>query len=772
MGRRRGAGTLILIFQLLAGSTRASAEGVELWPQWRGPNRDAVSAEKGLLSSWSNGAPQLMWQSSGLGEGYSSVVISDGRLFTTGQRNNDVFAIALDATSGRKLWETQIGHTNRTPCSTPTVDRELVYALDPDGRLVCLKAVSGEIVWRKRFLDDFDGRMQSGRGYGESPLIDGEKLICTPGGKEAMLVALDKYSGVLIWAASIPEIGPQGRDGAGFSSVVISQAAGVRQYVQLVGRGLIGVDSEKGRFLWGYNRVANGTANIPTPIVRDDLVFSANGYSAGSVLLQLIPNGKGGVNAREVYYLSGASFQNHHGGVVLIDDFVYGGHGNNNGLPTCLDLKTGELRWKRRGPGVGSAAVVYADGHLYFRYQNGLVALIEVNPENYRLKGTFNTPGSGGDSWAHPVVAGGKLYLREKDSLLAYDIRKQEMVSKSLVTQTLSSPSGPAVTGLKRLGVRVGETEVRLGSLLDYHRRLHQPIRPKGGQDRLSVSINNSHLTDRGTLIEPVLAVLKEARFPLELNLGGSRISPAGIEQLKEINHIEILNLELCEELTDDGLALLKTLTNLKTLILAGTGVTDSGLVHLRSLEMLAGLDLDFCEEVTDAGLVHLRALTNLQWLSLKGTRFAPRPITDSGLKHLRELTKLELLDLSGTRITDVGLAQLNGMTRLKVLNMGLTGLTDVGLAQLKGLHDLERLDLTSTEGLGGPKVSDAGVHHLTALSNLRHLSLIGADVSDASLGQLVKLTRLRSLNLIGTQVTTEGLRKLKFALPNCEIKR
>ena len=168
--------------------------------------------------------------------------------------------------------------------------------------------------------------------------------------------------------------------------------------------------------------MANGTANIPTPIVTGEFVFCSSGYGTGSALLKLIPDGRQRTKVKEVYFLNGGEFQNHHGGMVLVGDYVYGGHGNNNGLPTCLHLKTGKIQWKKRGPGSGSAAVVYADGHLYFRYQNGVMALMEATPKGYTLKGRFRIPGASGDSWAHPVVAGGQLYLREKDTLLVYDV--------------------------------------------------------------------------------------------------------------------------------------------------------------------------------------------------------------------------------------------------------------------------------------------------------------------------------------------------------------
>ena len=266
--------------------------------------------------------------------------------------------------------------------------------------------------------------MQSGRGYGESPLIDGDKLLCTPGGEQAMVVALNKFTGRTIWQSRIPELGTQGRDGAGFSSIVISNGGGVKQYVQLVGRGLVSFRAADGQFLWGHNAIANRTANIPTPVAHGDYVFSANGYNAGAVLLKLHAAADGGVRAEQVYALSGARFQNHHGGYVLLNGFIFGGHGSNNGLPTCVELQTGRIAWKRRGPGTGSAAVLYADGHLYFKYQDGVVALIEANSDEFRLKGKFRLSGVGGDSWAHPALADGILFLRDKVTAVCFSRRR------------------------------------------------------------------------------------------------------------------------------------------------------------------------------------------------------------------------------------------------------------------------------------------------------------------------------------------------------------
>jgi outer membrane protein assembly factor BamB len=392
------------------------------WPQWRGPRRDAVSTDRGLLQAWPKEGPPLLWTAKGLGRGYSSVSIAGGKIFTMGDRGKEQFLIALDMASQKELWAARVGQPwgDGGPRCTPTVDGDLVYGLSPHGDLVCVETASGKERWRKNLPRDFHGHMMSGWGYSESPLVDGDKLICTPGGREATLVALNKKTGEVIWRAVVPE-----GDGAGYASAVISQAAGIRQYVQLLGRGIVGVAAKDGKFLWRYNRIANGTANIPTPLVKDDLVFCSTGYDAGSALLRLIADGDG-VKAEEVYFLKSRDLQNHHGGLVLVGDYVYGGHGHNNGSPVCVDLKSGKITWRKdRGPGSGSAAVVYADGELYFRYQDGLMALIEASPEGYKAKGTFKIPHSDrAPSWAHPVVAGGKLYLREQDRIMCYDLRQ------------------------------------------------------------------------------------------------------------------------------------------------------------------------------------------------------------------------------------------------------------------------------------------------------------------------------------------------------------
>lgn len=401
------------------------------WPQWRGPNRDAISSETGLLKTWPTNGPPLLWKTTGLGGGFSSVAIVGDRLYTLGNRRGKdgggTHLLALQLADGKPIWATAFpageGKAG-SPNGTPTIDGELAYAISLNGTLVCARTTTGEIVWSKNFSKDFEGGMMSGWGFSESPLVDGDKLIVTPGGTKSTIVALNKKNGELLWKCPVGDVGGRGKDGSAYTGAVVSEGAGVRQYIQLLGRGVVGVRASDGKLLWSYNRVANGTANIPTPLVKGDYVFCSTGYGTGGGLLKLVPSGDQGVNAEEVYFLNAKDFQNHHGGMILVGDHLYAGHGHNNGFPICLELKTGKVAWgKDRGPGTGSAAILYADGHLYFRYENAVLALIEATPEGYREKGAFELASKNGKSWSHPVIHKGLLYLRDQDNLLCYDVR-------------------------------------------------------------------------------------------------------------------------------------------------------------------------------------------------------------------------------------------------------------------------------------------------------------------------------------------------------------
>lgn len=398
------------------------------WPQFHGPNRDSICRETGLLQEWREGGPQLLWTLEGLGRGFSTVSIAGGRLFAMGDRpeaggEEAQFVLAYGLQSRRELWATRVGEPFRTgPRCTPTVVGDRIYALGTEGDLLALDAGTGAVRWRRNLSSDFGGRVMSGWKYSESPLVDGNRLICTPGGDEAMLVALNRETGNTLWTCKLPPLGDKGADGAAYSSPVVAEIHGVRQYVQMVGRGVIGIESETGRFLWGYNRIACNVANITVPLVWGNRVFVTTAYHTGSALLEIQREGDG-FRAEEVYFLGPRDFQNHHGGIVRVGGYVYGGHLPDKGNPTCIELATGRILWSERSLARGSASVLYADGNLIFRYDRGDVFLIEATPEAMRVKGRFTAITGEGPAWAHPVIHRGRLYLRHGDVLACYDLR-------------------------------------------------------------------------------------------------------------------------------------------------------------------------------------------------------------------------------------------------------------------------------------------------------------------------------------------------------------
>jgi outer membrane protein assembly factor BamB len=418
LSRLRAIGCLVVFAALhpvtpAAGADRAASD----WPQFRGPNRDDHSPDTGLLKEWPKEGPPLVWKTASVGTGYSSVTLAGGRLFTMGNKGPSSFVVALDAESGKPLWSQEVGKAGGDLGCTPTVAGDLVYALGQSGDLVCLAADTGAVQWRKNLEKDFGGKW-GGWHYTESPLVDGDQLVCTPGGKDATMVALNSKSGETVWKCAIPI----GENTAGYSSIVVAEVGGVPQYVQLLSGGVVGVAAKDGKFLWKYEKLGHNTANIPTPIVLGDHVLCAAGYGKGGALLQLVPTATG-VEAKELYFKPGLT--NKHGGLVVVGEYVYG-DSDDSGRPFCAEVKTGQVVWRKEGggPGEGSASVVYADEHLYFRYDNGVTALVEASPKGYKEVSTFAIPKHQGPSWAHPVVIGGRLYLREGDTVWCYNVKQ------------------------------------------------------------------------------------------------------------------------------------------------------------------------------------------------------------------------------------------------------------------------------------------------------------------------------------------------------------
>jgi outer membrane protein assembly factor BamB len=401
------------------------------WPQWQGPDRNAVSKERGLLKEWPKDGPPLAWKITGLGGGYSGPSIAAGRIFGMSNRGDDEVVWALSETDGKTLWVTNLGPAitqqmpqgKEGPGCTPTVDGELLYALGMTGELACLRVKDGTILWQRSLKRDFGGSVPTW-SYRESPLVDGEKVICTPGGDDATLAALDKLTGKTIWKSQVP-----GSPKAAYASVIAIDFDGQREYVQLTQKALVGVAASDGKFLWRYDRAANSHGiNCSTPIYQEGLVFAASAYGAGGGLVKLSKDANGGVKAEEVYFCK--KMQNHHGGMILFDGCLYGANGGNEGGSlVCLDFKTGNVLWdehddaEHRAP---KGSVALADGRLYYRTEKGPMLLIEPNSKQYIERGRFDQPErSQQPAWTHPVIANGKLYLRDQDVLFCYDVKER-----------------------------------------------------------------------------------------------------------------------------------------------------------------------------------------------------------------------------------------------------------------------------------------------------------------------------------------------------------
>jgi outer membrane protein assembly factor BamB len=393
------------------------------WSQWRGANRDGISTETGLLKEWPAQGPKMLWQVKELGEGYSTPAIVGERLYVMANKGvADEFVKALSVQDGNEMWARRVGKVgpNEGPQypaarSTPTVDGDALYALGSDGDLVCLDTASGQVRWQKNLRNDFGG--QAGKwAYAESPLVDGEVVVVTPGGPQATIVALNKKTGEVVWKSVIP-----GGDPAGYASIIPVDVGGSKQYVQFLEKGLVGVDAKTGSFLWRYDQTAKGSpANIPTPVAHDGYVYSATNLGGGG-LVRIKPGADGKVEVEQVYFAK--KLPSAIGGSVLVGDYLYGA----GQVMMCVEFKTGKVKWSERG--VGAASVMFADGRLYVHGESGEVALVEASPEAYREKGRFAPPdpaqrsAAGAKAWAYPVVANGRLYVRDGNCLWCYDVK-------------------------------------------------------------------------------------------------------------------------------------------------------------------------------------------------------------------------------------------------------------------------------------------------------------------------------------------------------------
>jgi outer membrane protein assembly factor BamB len=388
------------------------------WPQWRGPDRTGVSKETGLLQEWPKDGPKLRWKTTDIGTGYSAPAVAGGRVYLQTTRGGDEFALALDETTGKPVWTAPIGRLGKNEGpqypgtrSTPTVDGDRVYCLSSAGQLTCLGA-GGKSKWQKDLIKDFGGKVGQEKkswAYSESVLVDGDAVVCTPGGTTATLLALNKMTGDVIWKGPVP-----GGDAADYASIVVVEAAGVKQYVQFLRKGVVGVDAKTGKFLWRYDRTVGPGASILTPVAQGNKVFTSSGQTGGG-LVELTAAG-GGVTAKEVYF--DKALASGIGGAVLVDGHLYATTGQ---VMFCAEFATGKVKWTDRG--VGAASVCYADGRVYARGHTGDVALVEASPAGYVEKGRFKQPDRGAKpAWPHPVVANGGFYLRDQGVLLCYDV--------------------------------------------------------------------------------------------------------------------------------------------------------------------------------------------------------------------------------------------------------------------------------------------------------------------------------------------------------------
>jgi outer membrane protein assembly factor BamB len=395
---------------LLALASQAMAQTAALWPQWRGPNRDGISKETGLLKQWPADGPPLIWKATGAGRGYSSFSISDGKLFTMGLRGDREYVIAFDLATGKEAWATPHGSAFRNdrgdgPRGTPTIDGDRIYALGGNGDLSVLEARTGKIVWTKNVLKEFGGSNITW-GISESPLVLGNKVLVNPGGPNASIVALNKTDGSVIWKSQ--------SDRAGYSSAIPVEVNGATQVVFFTSERAVGLDAKDGRLLWEYARPANNVANVATPIARANRVFISSDYGTGGGVVEIKPDNK----AQEIWFTK--DMRNHHSSSVLIGEYLYG---FSSAILTAIKFDTGEIAWRDRSVGKGS--LVYADGNLYCFSENGVVGLVEATPTGYKEKGRFRIPQDSLPTWTHPVVAGGRLYLRDQDTIYAFDVREK-----------------------------------------------------------------------------------------------------------------------------------------------------------------------------------------------------------------------------------------------------------------------------------------------------------------------------------------------------------
>ena len=398
------------------------------WPQWGGHNRDHKSLETGLKQEWPEAGPAVAWKFTDAGLGYSSLAVVNGKGYTLGTIDGKNVAICINASTGELVWKTPIADAVPSndylqgwgggPRSTPTVVGDRIVVLDDGGTLASLEAATGRVQWQVNIKSEFGGQLPKW-GYSDSPLVDGDRVVVCPGGKE-FLVALNLETGKKIFGSSGFEAAPH------YVSVMKHSVRGIDSYISAADRGMVAFSAKDGSFMWRNDSSGNGTATIPTPIIDGNFVYHTSDYGTGCVLVEVTAaNGK--LTAKEVY--ANKNMQNHHGGVVLHNDCIFGL--KKGGGFVCQDFRSGEVKWTERLSGDGSASIAFADGRLYvYGEGTGTCYLIEPSKEKWTIRGKLNLPEQTkierqqGKIWAHPVIAEGKLYLRDLDLIYAFDIKK------------------------------------------------------------------------------------------------------------------------------------------------------------------------------------------------------------------------------------------------------------------------------------------------------------------------------------------------------------
>jgi len=384
------------------------------WSQFHGPDRDNISRETGLLKTWPDEGPSLVWTANGLGHGFSSVAIAGGMIVTVGNIEEDTVVTALNM-KGEVLWRAKNGKawTKDYPGtrSTPTIDGNRIYHQSPLGNIVCLRAETGEVIWNVDILTKV-GSKNSTWGLAESLLIDGDHLISCPGGPETCMVALDKHAGSIIWKT------PSTNELAGYSSPILFEYKGLRIIVALSAKAIIGVNADNGDLLWHVEHESYADENVLIPIFHDGYIFIST-LATGSVKWKIaVEDGK--VELEEIWRTK--ELDNHHGGVVLLDGYLYGTSTvKNSNKWICLDWQTGRMMYE--DPGVGKGSLTYADGMLYTLSIDRVIGLVRPSSTSFELVSSFEIPEGGeGKSWAHPVVCNGRLYIRHGECLYAYSV--------------------------------------------------------------------------------------------------------------------------------------------------------------------------------------------------------------------------------------------------------------------------------------------------------------------------------------------------------------